>query len=221
MLLRSGNYVGDVIGKRSHSKKRRDSNNKRSRSPCTSIPSQSTSSSPTEDISSSPTEDISSSPTEDISSSNFPTVDPVANEDDNRASKVQKVDTKHHETLLPPELERLLPGIQDVPEFDLQGKMGPMDYIDFLKPGAFRHTGSVLVKGTDRFQRKFISYDRGHGVITFFQRFTHNPTYWMHGGQLPRDYEAYGWLSLCEDSAKHDNRILLFTEGLLLKNMRV
>ena len=105
----------------------------------------------------------------------------------------------------------LFPFLDDVPELDLQGKMGPTDYIDFVKPWHFKET---FRKGTDMYQRKFFCYNYGDGVLTLFQRYTDQPDYWTHGGILPRNLSQSGGISFAHSPEK-DERVELVRNAYL------
>lgn len=66
--------------------------------------------------------------------------------------------------------------------FDLKGRVGHTDYIDFLTPNDLKEKS--VVTGIDRFQRAFVSlkveWRARTYVLTIFQRYTYDRTFWVH-----------------------------------------
>ncbi len=107
----------------------------------------------------------------------------------------------------------LFPSLDRVPDLDLKGEMGTTDYIDFLQP---KHLTGLFMKGTDRYQRKFLSYNFGGAVVTLFQRYTDQPNYWTHGGPLPPNLTQSGGISFhFSENPETDERVAFVRKAYL------
>jgi hypothetical protein len=107
----------------------------------------------------------------------------------------------------------LFPSLDRVPDLDLEDEMGSTGYIDFLEP---EHLTALFMKGTDRYQRKFLSYKFGTGVLTLFQRYTDQSDYWTHGGPLPPGLTIHGGISFrLSQTPETDERVAFVTKAYL------
>ena len=81
----------------------------------------------------------------------------------------------------------------DLPIMDVGDKNGSTDYIDYIKPTDLSYP---IMIGYDKFNRFFIALryiqNENIRVVSFFQRYSDNKTYFAQGGKLFKKFDIIG-----------------------------